>query len=230
MKILVVDDEHLQHKSLQNLFDQSSFDINAFYFSGYKDFFFELEDHQDADCIFLDVEMPIMDGLQIAKKIRTINTTIPIIFITAYSQYAIKGYEVQAFDYILKPVSLERLEAVLNNLSSLVIETDYLLLIDNQKLQTNSIIYIEAQGHSCLFHLENKQIETKESLSNIGQLLPDSFVQCHRSFWINIDHVYQVNRDHVVMDNQDIVFVSRRNQKLVLDKFVSHYRQKEYSL
>ena len=156
IKALFVDDEKLQHKMIRSLLDELRLPVDAHFFFGAKDLFFSLEDHPDVDVIFLDVEMPGLDGLAIARKIRQNLPDVAIVFITAYSDYAVKSYDVKALDYLLKPVTAERLRQALHRVAEVLPAADTYLLIDRQKYLLHEIRYIEAQGHLCLLHRKNE--------------------------------------------------------------------------
>lgn len=230
LKILYVDDQVLQHQYMDTLFSETGLDLDIHYFQGHRDLLFNLDDHLDANVIFLDVEMPEIDGLSLAKQIRKSLPEIPLVFVTAYAQYAIKGYEVSALDYLLKPVELEEIKRVLNRISNLRQDIEQFIILESQKVAIDEIYYIEAQGHLCLIRFENAMVEVRESLFKLANQLNDDFVQCHRAFWVNINHIYQVNKESLVLENNDCIPLSRRMAKNVLDKFVNHYRKQEYSL
>lgn len=230
LKALFVDDEKLQHQVIERLLEESDYPVEARFFHGQADFFFALEDHLDCDVIFLDVEMPEMDGLEMAHRIRQILPEVALVFITAYSDYAIKGYEVSALDYLLKPVTRERLEQVLDKVHSALPEPDEVLLLDKHRIRLSDIYYIEAQGHRCLIGLADEAIEVVESLSQLTAQLPPAFVQTHRAYWVNLAHVFQVDKMELILDNQQVIPLSRRQAKAVRSAFVNYYQTRGFSL
>lgn len=230
MKAIFVDDEVLQHQTIRGLLAGIDRPLEMQFFRGPEEFLFALDDHLDVDVLFLDVEMPGMNGLDLAKHVRRSLPEVPIIFLTAYAEYAIKGYEVQAIDYLLKPITKERLDAALKKVLAIAPKKDEYLLIQNHRLRLADVLYIEAQGHRCVIVGRDQTIELIQSLAELTKLLPDSFIPTHRSFLVNLDHIYQVNKDHVVLESSRMVPLSRRLAKGVLAAFVAHYQREEYSL
>ncbi len=150
------------------------------------------------DIIFLDIIMPLLNGMEIAKELRKRDSAISIIFLTSSPEFALESYEVKARGYLLKPIDYGRLKELLDDCSysssaeakNLVLKIKY----GYQKLYYQDIEYIEAQNKTIIFHMRNgKNIETTETLSSFANRLNDSegFFKCHRSYIVyfpNIDH------------------------------------------
>jgi two-component system, LytTR family, response regulator len=167
------------------------------------------------DLIFLDIEMPRMNGFELLKKLSPV--TFNVIFITAFSEYAAQAFRISAVDYLLKPIKInELIEAVgrvrsniennqLQNISSLLKNSDVSLprfrklLIPGLKgtltINPEDVIYCEAEGYCTIFHLtKNRRITSSYNLKHFEELLPSSvFFRVHNSFMINLEHLEGYN-------------------------------------
>lgn len=233
LKIVLVDDEIVQHnlikKTIENLSEVSEF----LTYQSPKTFLFDWEELKDVDTVFLDVEMPEMNGLDLAKQLRQKDRDIPIVFMTAYSQFALESYEVNAFDYLLKPIDQEKVENLLKRLKSIkpTLEPTLFVELDGlHKLIQNQIYALEAQGHQTKIILENESLLVRESFSSLKNRLCSDFVMSHRSYLINLNHVKQVQSDTVILENNERIPLSRRMVKVFSEAFVAHYQKDDFSL
>lgn len=149
-----------------------------------------LNKQNDIDLLFLDINMPKLSGLNFYKSL--LNPP-DVIFTTAYSQFALDGFEVNAIDYLLKPFSFERFLAAankaLNKKKSENISNKAIIIKANKvlhKVNPDDILFVEAFGDYVKVHQENSVITTNSTFTNILKLLPNQFVRCHKSFAINL--------------------------------------------
>ena len=164
-----------------------------------------------ADLIFLDVQMPEITGLELIRITR--NWAAKVILTTAYTQYAINGYEHDIIDYLLKPITFERfliavhkakarLQPLLKQevyLDFLLIKTEYRL----QKVPFSSILYLEALGDYIAFHTSQGKILSLERMKNMDEQLPErNFLRIHKSFIINIDHINYIERGRIIINKE----------------------------
>lgn len=151
------------------------------------------------DVIFLDINMPRLDGLTFSRVINTMDPKPLIVFITAYSEYAIEAFEVAAFDYILKPYSEERIISTLQKLESCKsakCRNDKLTLWKNDKLfviDFDDILYCEAHEHEVHVYTKDDEFKVSSSISEFHNKLPqDRFFRCHRSYIVNINKIKEI--------------------------------------
>ena len=141
---------------------------------------------QDYDLLFLDIRLPDMLGIDAAREIRKIDPNVMIVFVTSLTQYAIDGYEVNAFDYILKPLmyqpfalKLTRILNILNRASAkkmLTLKTKQLTF----RLDADVILYVEVSGHDLIFHTLEREYRIWGTLSKIeNELEGGSFSRCN---------------------------------------------------
>jgi two-component system, LytTR family, response regulator len=172
------------------------------------------------DLIFLDIKMPDITGIELA-------TLIPektmVVFTTAYSEHAVKGFELEALDYLLKPFALGRfLQACqkaqewhnLRNqqtINSLFIKTGY----DQVKVNFKDLLYCEAKGNYVSFHLGDEVILSRMTLSETEKLLPCTFVKTHRSFIANLTHIEKIERHQVTLSGKSIPISSTYYEPLL---------------
>ena len=175
IKVIIVEDEEAEFRQLEeNLLRFGSMnDVNfrISWFSNGEDF---LEDYTEADLIIMDINLPHSNGMKIARELRKLDSKVPLIFVTTLMKYAIKGYEVKALDYILKPVNYARLSSLLKEvLSEIEKNKESVIWVKTSdglcKLYTNSIQYITIKEHLLVFYTETEQIYAWGTLKQIQQ-------------------------------------------------------------
>ncbi|MBG7630342.1 MAG: response regulator transcription factor [Bacteroidetes bacterium] len=181
------------------------------------------------DLIFLDINMPEISGLSFAKSI---NKNIKVIFTTAYREYAIDGFNLQAVDYLLKPISFERLFQAVNkylgenkvvevtNIPKITPEKNDFIFVraDRKMVKINfsEITFIESLSDYVKIHLNDKTIVTRETISNIEAKLPKSnFLRIHRSYIIAIAKIDSFTNEFIEVGKKAIP-ISRSYKKDVL--------------
>ncbi len=182
----------------------------------------------DADIIFLDIQMPDINGMKVAKKIREVDSRVMLIFTTALAQYAIAGYEVQAFDYILKPLRAEMFEAKLNralrvlNYSHDEDWVDISTKTESRRIPVNRITYIEVDNHDILIHTEHECYRHWGSLKEYEQKLSGlHFARCNVCYLVNMRYVRCIRGDCVQV-GEDTLTVSRSKRKEFLIAFAKY--------
>ena len=150
------------------------------------------------DVVFLDINMPKLDGLAFSRVINTLTAKPKFVFISAYSEYALEAFEVAAFDYILKPYSGNRIIGMLQRLENNTAENinDKITLWRNNKLSVlnvNDIYYCEAHKHEVHVYTKDDQFIVSSSISSFYKKLPPKmFFRCHRSYIVNIDKIKEI--------------------------------------
>ena len=151
------------------------------------------------DVIFLDINMPKLDGLTFSRVINTLAAKPILVFISAYSEHALEAFEVAAFDYILKPYSESRIIGTLQRLESYTAakcSSSKITLWKNDKmlvLNMNDIYYCEVHEHEVHIYTKNDQFIVSTSISDFYKKLPqDIFFRCHRSYIVNTDKITEI--------------------------------------
>lgn len=159
------------------------------------------------DVVFLDINMPDMNGINLGKIISKIHPEVKIIFITAYKDYAVDAFEVKAFDYLLKPYSEERIRNLLKSLVStksvdnilnrntslkkITINMDEKIYV----LSLTDVDYIEANEKETLIFANKKRYVSKIKISKWEEMLEGyNFYRCHRSYIINLDKIVEIEQ------------------------------------
>ena len=172
--------------------------------------------------IFLDIEMDKINGIECGKAIRKIDKSVIIIFVSNAAKYAIQGYEVEALDYIVKPINNEvfflKMERALKRIAkrkdaNIVIKTKDGV----QNLQISHIKYLEVEGHYCIYHTYFGEFKIYQTLSNELKKLPSSqFAKCNRNCVVNLRYVECVKDDAVIIDKEKL-YISRPQKKKFLE-------------
>jgi two-component system, LytTR family, response regulator len=228
-KCIIVDDEPTAREILQLLIEQiENLEIVAFCKNAME--VFSVLNKNDIDLIFLDINMPDMSGISLAKSIPK---TTKIIFTTAYRDYAVDGFDLQAVDYLLKPISLERLVQAIQKYhlehksSDNNIIKDYLVVRSNRKMikiNLSNIIYIESLSDYLKIHTNNnKTVITRETISNIeSKLSKKTFIRIHRSFIVSIPFISSYTAEYVTLEDKTIT-ISRSYRNSFLKRLEADY-------
>tara|TARA_R110002050_G_scaffold300786_1_gene472694 strand:- start:33042 stop:33713 length:672 start_codon:yes stop_codon:yes gene_type:complete len=160
------------------------------------------------DLVFLDIQMPEIKGTDFAKMI---NSNTRIIFTTAYSEYALEGFELNALDYLLKPITFTRFLAAVSKLKSVTTTTDNEAFItvksgyDLHKIKFEDIIYIESDSEYVNFHTSGKKVMSHNSLKSLESQLPTgTFIRVHRSFIVNKNKVSSLKGKSITVGETQI--------------------------
>jgi DNA-binding LytR/AlgR family response regulator len=174
---------------------------------------------QPPDLIFLDIEMPGQNGLEFLDSLPV---KPMIILVTAYPQYALKGYEHGVIDYLVKPVSMERLRAACQKAVEwhLSLPGRHLYLKCNgnyEKVRVADILYVEAANNYVWVHLDDKKLLIYQSLKGMEEQLPaGEFIQVHKSYLVAMRHVGRIKGETIVVGGVAVP-LSRRYKARVLD-------------
>lgn len=187
--------------------------------------------HPKWDLLLLDVNMPGLDGISAAQCIREVDPSVAIMFITSLAQYAIRGYEVRALDYILKPVNYYALSMKLKRvLGQLLQESGRTLMlpVDGElvRVPLARLCYVEVYDHSLRFHTTDGVVQTTGSRS-LGQMEQElqgaDFVRCHSGYLINLRYVDGV-KENFVQVAETMIPISRNRRKAFLQALMEHVK------
>ena len=179
---------------------------------------FEIVNTQNIDLFFLDINMPDISGLSLAK---TINKKSKIIFTTAYREYAVDGFDLQAVDYLLKPIAFDRFLQAVNKFFETKTEVSFIHQLKEDSIRNNyifirserkmvkvvfdDILYVESLSDYIKIYTKNKTLVARETISNIEMMLPaQQFLRVHRSFIINIDKTDSYTNEFIEIEKNAI--------------------------
>ena len=196
-----------------------------------EQFLFESEDKAPYDLLIFDIQMKNMNGMELAKKLRSRGCDSVIIFITGVPDYAIEGYEVGAVRYILKPVKAEVLNGLLDSVwaERQKKAENYFILgqgSDLKKISFDKIIYIEARGHYVFMKGMDFEREWKAGFSETAENFNDKGFFClRRGLLVNLSHVERITRTDCLLDNGESLPVARGVYKDLNEAFIAFFRK-----
>lgn len=182
------------------------------------------------DMILMDIEMPGLDGMTAAERIRKLDGDVVIIFITNMPQYAMKGYTVDALDYVLKPVSyyaftqrisraLERMKRRARRFVSIPLRTGM------AKVELSQITYVEIVNHDLIYHTQEGDFTCKGSLTEAAEKLEkEHFFRISNCYLVNLEYVECIQNGTVTVNGQ-VLTVSRSRKKLLLDEMNNYINE-----
>lgn len=185
-----------------------------------------------AELLFLDIQIPgELNGMELAKRIRQRDQNASIVFVTNYADYVYEGYTVNALRYLKKPVQNEDIFTCMDiayRRLSLLSQGKLSVTGRDQRLvlSFSEIIYIEIQSHylQLTLHQSEEKPRVRARLCDLAaQLPPQFFIQCHRSFIVNLDHIRRFTRDSLTMSNHATIPVSQTFAPLLKKRYEWYY-------
>lgn len=177
--------------------------------------------------LLLDIQMPFIDGMSVAERIRTIDQNVFIVFVTNMAQFAVRGYKVEALDFILKPISYFEFSHMMDKvLHSLRQQEDASLIISTnrevRRISAFKIIYVEVQRHKLFYHLEDCVLESWGTLAALEESLPPKmFSKVNSGMLVNLNHVTAVKEDEITVSGGTLPLSRRRKKEFLAD--LAHY-------
>jgi len=169
------------------------FENGLFFIENYKPIF---------DVVFMDIEMPLMNGMEAAERLRKVDPYVPLVFITDLKQYALKGYEVEAMDFLVKPVGYTAFATMMERVSRRSMKKQEQLTLSTAEgtfnVNVNDIYYIESSNHYVIYHTASGEIRFFGSLGEEEKRLPtDRFARCNSGYLVNLAQVKKISDGEV---------------------------------
>ncbi|WP_042276453.1 LytR/AlgR family response regulator transcription factor [[Clostridium] dakarense] len=212
LKIAICDDEKSQLNLLKNILsihlDLKGLDYRIYEFESGEELINSIN-NENYDIIFSDIEMKNLDGIETAKNIRIHNKKSVIIFVTAYPDFVFQGYEVKAFNYILKPYTSEKIGQVLD---SALEELDYIkdkfyiveLKSGTKKINLNNTLYFTSDKRKVNAVTLTGNIDFYDKLDELENNLPSFFVRIHQRYLVNINFVSSVESNSLTINDENL--------------------------
>lgn len=228
MQAAIVDDSSLDRDNLVRYIDEyaKSHDVDIEPIALPDATSFLREDSSQFSLVFFDIDMPGISGMEAARLLRSVNPDITIVFVTSMPQYALEGYEVEAADYLVKPISyptfslkLTRALARVQERSeqSLVIKTADGMVI----LPVRDVLYIESHGHYLMYHTAYETYRTRETMTACEKKLESSgFARCNSYYLVNLKQVKAISGSSVKVGTDELA-MSRSRRKTFTEAFIA---------
>ena len=188
-----------------------------------------LEDFRaDYDLILLDIQMKHLNGLETAEKIRQLDRDVYLVFVTNLANYAIRGYSVQAFDFILKPVNYMMLKQLLQRVDKLVSakQQRYVTLptdLGLTRIEVSHIYYIETEGHFLLIKTDQGEYRMRDAMKNMEETLGGyGFFRCNNCYLVNLKHVERVDGSALYVNGEELS-ISRPRYKAFMETLTKYW-------
>ena len=234
IRIAVVEDDDIAAKTIQDYIDRYSSENTASFsvvrFNNAVSLLFQYT--SEYDIIFMDIQMPYLNGIDAAHRLRSIDEKVILIFTTNLRQYAIEGYEVDATGYLVKPINYYdfalKLEKAIRRLP-FISRADIVLSTKsgNIRLALENIRYVEISGHWVLFHTLSGEFSHYSTLNKIEeQISSETFVRCNSCYLVNLDYVQRIEGQFVVLNDGTRLKISQPKKQHFSQCFQEHFTKR----
>lgn len=231
MMVAICDDDSLFRSYLRNILIEYKrkmrICIDVYEFSNGEEL---IESKLKYDIIFLDYQMPGIDGLMVARKLRSKKNLCSIVFVTSFPQFVLESFEVQPYRFLVKPIDDE---IICKTISSYLHQQKLLnpitVITENElrTIKSEDIIYLEADGKYCYIRTINETVRSSKTLSQIQELLPQHcFYRVHKTYLVNMYCVDTILNNLVIMNNGEKAIIGKSkiaDFKRVYKQFIKEY-------
>ena len=255
LHITICDDEQAQLSLLQALLTEWSkvrkYETEINLCQNADQFLFHQEEKRKTDILLLDIDMPGIDGLSLARRLRAEGERVQIIFVTGLSDYVLEGYDVDAVSYLIKPVVKERLFCCLDKAKERCGTPDPVLLLETPggtaRVKLMDICYLESAAHDTQVHYTHSSHDIGITFTGTNPAISDSircktgihelekrlqaqcnaFFKIHRSYLVNLAYVNKIARREVLLDTGESLPVARNRWEALNKAYLEYYREKQ---
>lgn len=233
INIAICEDEEIQiqllKKYVKNWANEKNIKVKIESFNSAESFDFNWSMDKSWDILLLDIQMPGQNGIDLAKRIRKEDDIINIIFITAITDYIQEGYDVEAINYLIKPIDEIKLHKCLDRAAKKIHKEKKTIIIDFEgdihRIIQDDIMYIEAFSHTININTIDGKYITRKNIGVIEKELDkDNFIRCHRSYIVGLKYVKKIGKKELELDNNVIIPISRRRYTNTNMAFINYYR------
>lgn len=242
LQVAICDDEQFYREKIQNLliqyFQQRNLEYAIHLYPSGEEFLSQRENSVKYDIIFMDISMKKLDGIQTASQIRSFHSDTQLVFVTAFIDYALEGYKVNAVRYIMKDTLdtaiTECMDAILQKMQ--LAQVTFPFTNGDATLYTDNILYIESRKHKSYFYYMQSNVtntnavqagimtyQIYEKLDIIEQKLSDyGFLRIHKSYLVNMKHIRKLSNYTAFLDTGEELPVPRLRYQTVREQFVTY--------
>lgn len=170
------------------------------------------------DLIFMDIELPLTNGMEVARQLREIDSVVTLVFITNMEQYAVNGYEVEAIDFVVKPINFFRFSSMMRKaIRHIARRAEKEVLVSSSgniiRLRASQVFYIEIRDHLLIYHTDQGKFESWGKMADAeADLSAHGFIRCSSSHLVNLRHVISVKGNDVNVAGTKLP-ISQRKRK-----------------
>lgn len=224
IEVAVIEDDALAREKIVNYFERYSSETGEEFrpvcFSSAVDFLTNFKANYGIVC--MDIDLPDMDGMTASKKLRQIDSTVCLIFITNMAQFAVRGYEVDATDFMIKPVSYPNFALKIGRAAERIKTAANKIMINNKQgvrvIYASDVKYVEVMGHTLSFHLKDETVVAWGTLKKYEEELKDyGFSRCNSCYLVNLRYVRGVNDFDAFVDDEKLQISYSRKKQFLAD-------------
>ena len=188
------------------------------------------------DIYFLDIYLPGISGVDVARKIREADKDCFLVFVTISRDFMPEGFEVLAAGYVEKPIDNERMSRIMHNCRMVFERNSRTISIpykgEHLKISIAELLYVEVYNKECVFHMKRGNVKTRLQLETVAELLGGvPFLRCHRSYIVNMNYVDDMRENDFLMRNGDMVPIrinGRRTVRIAMANFIAQSPMADY--